>query len=125
MTVCLPPGPRLPRTLQGLAFILRRQQVMRLLHRVYGPSFTVDLPLFGRTVVITEPALIKQLFQTKADIVGVPDFNLGVVLGSGSLFSLDGAQHHRRRKLVVPPLHGRRLQAYEAVVEEEVRREAA
>jgi cytochrome P450 family 138 len=125
MTVCLPPGPRLPRTLQGLAFILRRQQVMRLLHRVYGPSFTVDLPLFGRTVVITEPALIKQLFQTKAAIVGVPDFNLGVVLGSGSLFSLDGAQHHRRRKLVVPPLHGRRLQAYEAVVEEEVRREAA
>jgi cytochrome P450 family 138 len=123
--VSLPPGPRLPKTLQGLGFILRRRQMMRRLQRVHGPSFTLDLPLYGRTVVISEPALIKQLFQTKPDIVGLSDFNLGVVLGSGSLFSLDGTEHHRRRKLVVPPLHGRRLQGYEAVMEEEVLRETA
>lgn len=124
-SICLPPGPRLPKFLQGLGLVLRRQQMIQRLQRAYGPSFTLNLPLHGRTVVISEPTLIKQLFQTKTDVVGLSDFNLGVVLGSGSLFSLDGTEHHRRRKLVVPPLHGRRLQGYEAVMEEEVLRETA
>jgi hypothetical protein len=47
------------------------------------------------------------------------------VLGPASLFSLDGAAHHRQRKLLVPPFHGRRMQAYEAIVEEETLREVA
>jgi cytochrome P450 len=121
--VSLPSGPRLPKIAQGLAFVIWHQQTMRLLHRIYGPSFTVNLPEFGPIVVISEPKLIKTLFQTKPEIVGVPDLNLGIVLGSGSLFALDGAEHHRRRKLLVPPLHGRRLQAYETIMEEEVLRE--
>ncbi|MFI0446691.1 cytochrome P450 [Actinomadura sp. 6N118] len=121
--VSLPPGPRLPKIAQGLAFVMWRQSTMRLLHRVYGASFTLNLPFLGPTVVISEPKLIKQVFQAKPEIVGLHDFNLGVVLGSGSLFALDGAEHHRRRKLLVPPLHGRRLQAYETIMEEEVMRE--
>jgi cytochrome P450 family 138 len=121
--VLLPPGPRLPKIAQGLAFVLWHQQSMRLLHRVYGPSYTVNLPAMGPVVVISEPKLIKQVFQAKPDAVGLHEFNLGVVLGSGSLFALDGAEHHRRRKLLVPPLHGRRLQAYETIMEEEVMRE--
>lgn len=124
--VRLPPGPRLPKLVQGLVYILWHQQGLRLAHKVYGPSVTLNLPWYhGRAVLISEPALIKKVFQTKPDVVGVNDYNLGVVLGSGSLFALDGAEHHRRRKLLVPPLHGQRLQRYEAIMEEEAIREVA
>jgi len=51
--------------------------------------------------------------------------NLGSVLGPGSTFSLDGDEHRARRKLLVPPFHGKRMANYEAIVAEEVAREAA
>src|SRR5262249_22027777 len=51
--------------------------------------------------------------------------NLGVILGPGSTFSLDGDAHRERRKLLVPPFHGKRMQGYEHIIEEEVRREIA
>ena len=122
----LPRGPRLPKVVQGLAYVMRHQQALRLVHKVYGPSVTLNLPWYGgRVVLISEPGLIKKVFQTKPDVVGLNDFNLGVVLGSGSLFALDGAEHLRRRKLLVPPLHGQRLQRYEAIMEEEAIREVA
>ena len=48
-----------------------------------------------------------------------------LVLGPGSTFSLHGAEHRQRRKLLVPPFHGKRMNGYEAIVEEEVLRETA
>jgi hypothetical protein len=91
----------------------------------YGSAFAVNIPIFGHAVVISDPALVKQLFTTSPEIVGNMEVNLGRVLGPGSLFSLEGEAHHRQRKLLVPPFHGRRLKAYEAIVEEETLREVA
>jgi hypothetical protein len=47
------------------------------------------------------------------------------MFGPGSTFSLDGTEHRERRKLLVPPFHGKRMASYEAIVEEEVLRETA
>jgi cytochrome P450 len=123
--VRLPPGPRLHPAVQGLAFIASRRVSMRLLRRRYGTALSLHLPLFGPAVLISDPALIRQLFVTSPDVAGNIDANLGRVLGSGSLFNLEGAAHHRQRKLLVPPFHGKRMAAYEAIVEEETLREAA
>jgi cytochrome P450 len=75
--------------------------------------------------VISDPALVRQLFLTSNEHVGNIEANLGRVLGRGSLFGLDGAAHHRQRKLLIPPFHGKRMQDYEAIVEEETLREMA
>ena len=53
------------------------------------------------------------------------DSPLGRVLGPGSLFSLDGAEHLRERRLLLPPFHGERMKSYEAIIEQEARRELA
>ncbi len=45
--------------------------------------------------------------------------------GPGSTFSLDGTDHRLRRKLLVPPFHGKRMQGYEHIIDEEVLREIA
>ncbi|WP_445167935.1 cytochrome P450 [Mycolicibacterium sp. Dal123E01] len=120
----LPPGPRTPKLIQGLQFFSSRRAAVGDLTRRYGPAVTVNLPIFGKAVLISEPALVKDLFTTGSDLVGRAT-NLGEVLGPGSTFSLDGDEHRARRKLLVPPFHGKRMPGYEAIVEEEVLREIA
>src|SRR4029079_11092068 len=63
--VKLPPGPRLPVPIQGLAYMASRRRMMQVLGKRYGTAFTVRLPFFGPTVVISDPALVKQFFQTR------------------------------------------------------------
>jgi cytochrome P450 len=106
-----------------VGFGIARRKVLQLLQRRYGHAFTVHLPIYGRTVVISDPALAKELFTAPQESLTNVDPNLGRVLGENSMFALEGTDHRRRRKLLTPPLHGRRITAYEATVEEETRRE--
>ncbi|KUH80818.1 MULTISPECIES: cytochrome P450 [unclassified Mycobacterium] len=122
--VRLPPGPRLPKAAVGLAFLTARHRAIVALGRKYGGAFSVELPVFGPALVISERSLIKELFTSNSDLVARAS-NLGQVLGPGSTFSLDGDEHRERRKLLVPPFHGKRMVGYEAIVEEEVMREIA
>lgn len=122
--VRLPPRPAVPKLALGLGFVTARHRGLTALQRRWGDAFTLDLPVLGSSVVISDPALIKDLFTSGNDVLGRPS-NLGDVLGPGSTFSLDGTDHLRRRKLLVPPFHGRRMAGYEAIVGEEVLRETA
>jgi cytochrome P450 len=120
--VRLPRGRRIPKAVMGVAFLTARHRAVAAIGRRYGSAFSVKLPVFGETVVISDPALIKDLFTTGSYLVSRAS-NLGIVLGPGSTFSLDGDEHRERRKLLVPPFHGKRMAGYEAIVEEEVMRE--
>ncbi len=111
--------------MQG-AFALagRRRNLLRLRAK-YGDAFTIDVPVFGRAMVISEPAEIKQLFTTPPEVADNLERNLGRVLGPGSLFAKMGEEHKKHRKLLVPSFHGRRLAVYERIIEEETVRELA
>lgn len=121
--VRLPPGPRAPKVLQGLPLLIARHGGFAYLARRYGDAFTVNVPFFGRMVVISSPADVKELFTASRTIVGRPTNNLGDILGSGSTFALDGDELHHRRRLLLPPFHGKGMQSYERITEEEVLRE--
>jgi cytochrome P450 len=121
----LPPGPSTPRFVQAAYALTVTQRGMRRMRDRYGDAFTVNVPIFGRAVVVSDPAEVRQIFQTSPDVADNLDRNLGRVLGPGSLFALAGEEHHRRRRLLVPPFHGHRLAAYEKIVEEETVRELA
>jgi len=96
------------------------------LKRRYGDAFTLDMPVFGRGVVVSSPELVKQMFTAKPDVLVFGQSSpLGDVLGPGSLFSLDGKRHLDERRLLLPPFHGERMKSYEAIIEEEARREMA
>ena len=124
-TATLPPGPRTSRAVQGAHSLTTSRRGIPQLHARYGDAIAVNLPVFGRSVIISDPAQIKQLFTAKTDVVDNLDNNLGRVLGKGSLFALRGQEHHKQRKLLIPPFHGRRLAAYEQIVEDETVRELA
>lgn len=121
----LPDGPTKPRAVQGAVALAAPLRSMRVLRDRYGSAFTINVPIFGRSVVISDPAEIKQLFTSSPEIVDNFEVNLGRVLGPGSFFALEGDAHKQQRKLLVPPFHGRRLKAYESIIEEEAVREMA
>jgi cytochrome P450 family 138 len=121
----LPPGPGVPRAVQGVLALANRSLALEILRRRYGSSFSIDLPIFGRMVVLSDPSHIRQLFRTGPDVADTTDTNLGRVMGPNSLFALSGDRHRAQRKLLTPPFHGRRLDAYEAIVEREALNEFA
>ncbi|MGP4054715.1 cytochrome P450 [Mycobacterium sp. 4D054] len=122
--VRLPPGPRIPKLIQGAAVLTQRYGAIAALGRKYGPTFTLNIPVFGETVVISDPVLVKDLFSTHRDLVGRPQNNLGGdVLGPGSIFNLEGDELQARRKLLLPPFNGKSMRGYASITEEEAVRE--
>ena len=121
----LPPSPRAPRRLASLAFVAARRRTVEWFTRDVGRVVTIRIPVFGDTVVISDPVLAKQVFTTSPDVLHNIQPNLSRLLGPGSVFALDGTAHRRRRKLLTPPFHGKSIAAYERIVEEETIREIA
>jgi cytochrome P450 family 138 len=121
----LPPGPTRPRFVQGIFALTHTNRGMPEMRERYGDAFTVNVPVFGRALVISDPAEIKQLFLTPTDQAENIEPNLGRILGPGSFFALKGEAHKAQRKLLVPPFHGRKLAAFEQIVEDETVRETA
>ena len=79
--VCLPPVARIPKLLQGIAFLASRERSVGKLRARYGSTFTLDLPMFGQTVVNSDRALIKELFTMSTDLIlGLVRQNLAVAL---------------------------------------------
>ncbi|MCV7074547.1 cytochrome P450 [Mycobacterium szulgai] len=121
----LPPAPprMMPRALQGIAFFTARRWATEQLARRYGGAFRLDVPVFGRLVIVTDPALAKQVFTSGTEDLGAIQPNLSRLLGSGSVFGLDGADHRSRRKLLAQPFHAANMKNYERIVEQETLRE--
>ncbi|MDR6174201.1 cytochrome P450 [Nocardioides zeae] len=121
----LPPGPRIPGLVALAAYVVSRRRFLGALKKRYGSTFSLSMPPFGNVVVLTSADLTKQLLSTKPEVAGSIQPDLGNVLGPGSTFALEGQEHLRRRRLMAPPFHGRRLRTYEDVMVEEASREAA
>jgi len=117
----LPPGPPLPPTLQTLGFVLGRFGFIELCRRRYGDAVTFETLFDQRFVMIFEPALAKQLFRGPHEQLNAGEANevLGPILGRHSVLLLDGDEHLRHRRLLLPPFHGRRIAAHEQAVREE------
>jgi cytochrome P450 len=99
--------------------------MMRNAVKRYGPVFAINVPFFGRTVMMSDAALVRQVFLASTDDLMNVQPNLSRIFGPGSVFALDGTEHRNRRKLLAPPFHGQSIKNYEKVIEEETLRESA
>src|SRR5579859_1745556 len=110
----LPPGPRLPRLVQTAGFILGGARFLEACRRRYGDAVTFSTVFDSRFVMIFDPALVKELFQGSNQQLHAGEANslLGPVLGSRSVLLLDGSEHLRHRRLMLPPFHGARMHGY-------------
>src|SRR4051794_7905348 len=122
----LPPGPRRPLAFQTLRYGLDPYGFFESAHRAFGDVFTVRA--MGETwVILAHPAAVRELYAHGPDELdsGIANASLRPLLGTQNLLLLDGTEHLRRRKLVVPPFHGERMRAYEDLIREATRREIA
>jgi cytochrome P450 len=110
----LPPGPRLPRILQTAGFIFGGPRFLAACRRRYGSAVTFSTIFDEHFVMVFDPALVKQLFQGSNDQLHAGEANalLGPVLGERSVLLLDGAEHLRHRRLLLPTFHGARMHSY-------------
>src|SRR6476646_4105972 len=116
----MPPGPRLPRVLQTLGFLIAPPRFIEACHRRYGDAVTFSTLFDSRFVMVFEPDLVKQVFRAPPDQLRAGEANapLGPVLGERSVLLLDGAEHLRQRRLMLPAFHGERMREYVAVMQE-------
>jgi cytochrome P450 family 138 len=121
----LPPASRMPKIVQGVAFSISRRWVTEHMSRRHSDIYMLTVPVYGRIVVVANPQLAKQVFTTSPDVLGNIRPNLSRLLGSGSVFGLDGDEHRQRRRLLAPPFHGKSIKNYETIIEEETLREIA
>ncbi|MDT5227153.1 MAG: cytochrome family [Mycobacterium sp.] len=123
--ITLPPGPRIPKTLQGLTFGFFRRRFVHHVAQRYGDVFSLHVPIYGPIVIVANQQLAKQVFTTSPEVLGNIQPNLSRMLGAGSVFALDRDDHRRRRRLLAPPFHGKSINNYQAIIEEETLREIA
>ena len=123
----LPPGPPWPSAVQTLAWITRPKPLMRRAHARFGDVFTVRLRSGESFVILADPEHVKQVFTGDPEVLRAGEGNRVLLpfLGRHSVLLLDGAEHLRERKLMLPPFHGERMQRYREIVVEATEREIA
>jgi cytochrome P450 len=125
--MALPPGPRAPAAVNIARFARRPLEVLRAWHARYGDLFTVRLLGFGTGVYVADPGAIRELFTgDQSDLhAGEANSVMEPVLGPHSVLVLDGPEHLRQRKLLLPPFQGSRVAAFRDVIRDVAEREIA
>jgi cytochrome P450 family 135 len=122
-----PPGPRAPAAVQTARLVAQPVRFFERCRQRYGETFTLQVLRAGELVFISDPLSMKRLFAADRENTIAPGRNvvLRPVLGSRSLLLLEGDEHLRHRKLMLPPFHGARMRAYEDTMADATVREIA
>jgi cytochrome P450 family 135 len=116
----LPPGPRAPAVINTALITQRPFESLMGWHRRYGDMFTVRLLVFGTGVYVCDPSAIRDLFTgDQSDLhAGEANAPLAAVLGEKSVLVLDGHEHLRQRRLLLPPFQGSAVHGFRTIIRE-------
>ncbi len=84
----MPPAVRLPKPVQMVLMSGFRRSFLRYAVKRFGPVFAINIPFFGRSVVVSDPALARQVFLASTDDLINVQPNLSRIFGPGSVFAL-------------------------------------
>jgi cytochrome P450 len=82
--------------------------------RTYGDVYTIHIAGEPPWVMLGHPDAVKEVFTGSPDVFHAGEANqiLAPVLGDRSVLLLDGREHMRERKRLLPSFHGARMQRY-------------
>ncbi len=123
----LPPGPRVPASVQMAGSWLRPTAVAQRARARYGKRFSVRLLGQPHFVVLSDPEDIKQVFQAPPEVLhpGEGARILEPIVGPNSVILLDERPHLQQRKLMLPAFHGDAMQGLAELMSELTEREIA
>jgi cytochrome P450 len=122
----LPPGPRVPGALQTAAFMRRPIDFLLRCQARYGDCFRARFQGIGQVVYVADPADVERVYKGPADVFHAGEANAALfapLIGRLSVMTLDGKEHLRQRKLLLPPFHGDSMRRFESVFAEVAARE--
>ena len=119
------PGPLAPLFggLYAAAYGLGGQHLVAAAVRRLGPVVALPVLGYGPVVAVGDPALAKQVFAAKPDVLlgGAGVGPAGAIYGNRSMFVQEEPEHLRRRRLLAPPLLGNALAGYVPIIAESTR----
>jgi cytochrome P450 len=116
----LPPGPRSPGVVQTLTWMYRPIPFIERARKRYGTMFTIKLGPRRNTVIIADPEIARTVVTGPPDVFRAGDANgiLRPVVGPNSLLVLDGDEHMRHRRILLPAFGARHADGFERSVAE-------
>lgn len=116
-----PPSPkrsfRFPAPqMRSLRFIFNPLQVMEGYAQQYPDCFSLTYENSPPVVYFYHPEAIKQIFTAPESWFKTSAKILLPIVGNNSLIVLSGDRHQSQRKLLMPPFHGARMQAYAKLI---------
>ncbi len=123
----MPPGPRTPGVVQTLEWMYRPVAFIEACRRRYGDIFSLRLGPGRNTVVIAEPVAARRVMRGDPGIFRAGDANgiLRPVVGPASLLVLDGEEHMRHRRILLPAFGAQHGPAFAETVEDATRNRVA
>ena len=121
--ISLPPHSPLSTLLAIGGFVLGgipERKAVNILNKKSGALLTVKVPTMGDVVLVTDPAMVRSIFSASPSSLISGRFNavLDFLYGQTSMFLVDGAPHHRLRRLLVPPFRNKdSLASYAKIIE--------
>jgi cytochrome P450 len=114
----LPPGPRAPAAVNMARLVQRPLESLVGWRERYGDVYTVPLVVFGVGVYVSDPDAIREMLTgDQSDLhAGEANAPLSPVLGDRSVLILDGREHLRQRKLLLPPFQGSAIERFRTVI---------
>jgi cytochrome P450 len=116
--ISLPPSTPLSTLLAIGGFVLGgtpERKAVNILNKKSGA-----LLMMGDVVLVTDPAMVRSIFSASPSSLISGRFNavLDFLYGQTSMFLVDGAPHHRLRRLLVPPFRNKdSLASYVKIIE--------
>jgi cytochrome P450 family 135 len=123
----IPPGPRSPGLVQTLEWMYRPISFIEACRRRYGDIFSLRLGPGRNTVVVAEPFAARQVVRGDPNVFRAGDANglLKPVVGPASLLVLDGDEHMRHRRILLPAFGAKHGPAFAKSVETATRERLA
>lgn len=113
--MALPPGPQSAPILQTIRYVTKPIPLLEECRAKHGDIFTLKLVGSGDWVFLTKPDHLKAMFTGDADVMHAGEANrsvFGAITGPSTVLTMDGKEHLARRRLLLPPFHGERMQEY-------------
>ena len=116
----LPPGPRAPAAVNTMRLMQRPIESLIAWRRRYGDVVTVPLLVFGTGVYVSDLDGIRSMLTgDQTDLhAGEANEPLAPVVGPNSVLILDGPEHLRQRRLLLPPFQGSAVRGFRATIRE-------
>jgi cytochrome P450 family 135 len=123
----LPPGPPDSALSQTIRWVRSPLPFLDECHARYGDVFTIRWTKAPPMVMLAGPDAVREVFTGDHHELRSGEANtaLQATLGRQSLLVLDGDQHLRERRLMLPPFHGERMRAYRDTIASVAGRELA